>query len=682
MDRMARAKIPLLGPCSSAPGGDEALDTLLPFKYRNRETAQKSSVEGAEDIKHVLVFDENYVAQFAFQQDEVLKNSFEVFIKTPEYDEGIEDLDRIFKQVKQFFLENDALDKFILAFSELRDAFTLTKAGGIAKTSKGVRALRVGGKLSKVPPALAGFKSFLQSTDPAGWIAWQSKGKPYLDLSEHCPFCGFDKFDKEAAALVSAEYESAAVKSMASLRETIDRLSAAFEPSALTKLRAITQVLGNLSPEQEGFLADLRNQVGILLEKFTALKALSFDSLRSAPDVESCLDQLRIDLTLLSAFQSPDTQTITDGINAELDDLRRQVGQIKGQINKQNRRVAETISRNQRDINNFLESAGYKYRVRVEDSGGSFRMILEHEDSTGHVGSAASHLSFGERNAFAMVLFLHQVRHENPDLVVLDDPVSSFDKTKKFAILHQLFHGKESLRDFTSLLLTHDIEPAIDIVRTSTSQQFRAAGPVAHFLQNKGGTLTEKLITRSDIMTFSQVCDVNIATAADPVIKGIYLRRRYEVYGELGPEYHLLSSLFHLRDQPCRKGLDGALIDMTPSEISAASSLVEKNIPGFDYNKLLAELRDRTVLRKKFEESTGGYEKVQLFRIATELDGSILGDDAAFRKFINETYHIENEYVMQLNPRTFDAVPEHIVATCERQLSSAPGSTAVLIDGI
>ncbi len=44
--------------------------------------------------------------------------------------------------------------------------------------------------------------------------------------------------------------------------------------------------------------------------------------------------------------------------------------------------------------------------------------------------------------------------------------------------------------------------------------------------------------------------------------------------------------------------------------------------------------------------------------------GRMAGDDA-FRKFVNETFHIENEYLMQLNPREFDAVPDHVVRRCE-----------------
>ena len=270
----------------------------------------------------------------------------------------------------------------------------------------------------------------------------------------------------------------------------------------------------------------------------------------------------------------------------------------------------------------------------------------------------------GERNAFALVLFMHQVRRDAPDLVVLDDPVSSFDKTKKFAILHKLFHGKQSLRGFTTLLLTHDIEPAIDIVRTATSGQFQAATPAVHFLQSREGQVEEKPIKPKDIMTFSQVCDENIDSSADPVVKCIYLRRRYEVHGEQGAEYDVLSSLLHVRDEPSSKGEKGEFTPLDEDEREKAIAEIQKVIPRFDYDVLLAQLKDRELLKSKFEDTNVGYEKVQIFRIASALDPDAPGGDAAFKKFVNESYHIENEYVMQLNPREFDAVPEHVVQMC------------------
>ncbi|PLS87070.1 MAG: hypothetical protein CYG60_03880 [Actinobacteria bacterium] len=647
----------------NARGGD-ALQELLPFKYRQGGSGKEPTVVGADEIKDVLVFDEHYVSQFVFQPDEVVKNSFEIFIKTPEYQAGIEELEAIFEDLKKVFLENAALDDVIASFTELRNAFTITKSGGIAKTSKGFKALGMGGKLAMIPKPLLGFEEFLHSDDPAGWLSWQAKGKNYLQLSDNCPFCSVPNVDKKTAVYVSEEYESAAVKNMSALRLVLEKLARFFVPERFQQLRRITTSLEGLSPEQDQFLASLRGQVETLLDKFTALKELSFVSLRDEPDVDKALRSLKIELELLDALNSDDTQDVVGKMNEQLDQVAQRINDIKRRVGIQKAQVARSVERYQEEINEYLRSAGYKYAVRIQSSGDSYRMILEHQDAPGHLEAAGSHLSFGEHNAFALVLFMHQVRRDAPELVVLDDPVSSFDKTKKFAILHKLFHGKQSLRGFTTLLLTHDIEPAIDIVRTGTSGQFQAATPAVHFLQSREGQVEEKPIRPADIMTFSQVCDENIGSSADPVIKCIYLRRRYEVHGEHGAEYDVLSSLLHVRDEPSSKGEKGEFIPLDEEGREQAIVEIQKVIPGFDYAALLAELKDRAALKAKFEDTNVGYEKVQIFHIASTLDPDAPGGDPAFKKFVNESYHIENEYVMQLNPREFDAVPEHVVQAC------------------
>ena len=649
--------------------GADALAELLPFKYRQVNSEKAPTVVGADEIKNVLVFDEDYVSQFVFQADEVVKNSFEIFVKTPEYERGVEELESIFENLKSLFLENEALDAVIASFTELRDAFTVTKSGAIAKTSRGFKALGVGGKLAKIPEPLLGFEEYLHSDDPAGWLSWQARGKSYLELSDNCPFCAVPEVDKQTAIRVSEEYESAAVKNMAALRLVIDKLARFFVPERLEQLRTITTSLDELSPEQDQFLGTLRGQVETLLDKFTSLKNLSFVSLRGVPDVDKALNSLKIDLELLDALNSDDTRNVVGEMNAELDHVAEQINEIKKRLGIQKSQVAKSIERNQDEINEYLQSAGYKYAVRIESSGDAYRMIVEHQDAPGHLENAGSHFSFGERNAFALVLFMHQVRRDIPDLVVLDDPVSSFDKTKKFAILHKLFHGKQSLRGFTTLLLTHDIEPAIDIVRTATSGQFQATDPAVHFLQSREGVVEEKPILATDIMTFSQVCEENIASSVDPLVKCIYLRRRYEVHGEQGAEYDVLSSLLHIRDEPRSKGENGQLIPLEQEDLERATAQIRTAIPDFDYLTILAELQDRATLRAKFEATNVGYEKVQIFRIASTLDPDTVGGGAAFRKFVNESYHIENEYVMQLNPREFDAVPEHVVQTCSELLA-------------
>ncbi|WP_230487536.1 hypothetical protein [Mycobacterium intracellulare] len=87
----------------------------------------------------------------------------------------------------------------------------------------------------------------------------------------------------------------------------------------------------------------------------------------------------------------------------------------------------------------------------------------------------------------------------------------------------------------------------------------------------------------------------------------------------------------------------------------------------------MQELKDPAVVKAKFDATDVGYEKVQLFRVLLADENWAKNGDKAFQKFVNESYHIENEYVMQLNPRQFDAVPEHMIKACEARLTEAVG---------
>lgn len=651
--------------------GDEALHALTPFKHKATADGPRPSVQGADAIAQVMTFNDEYVSNFVFQPDEVLKNSFEIFINTEEYRVGVEQIESQFESLKQTFSDEPEFDEALSSFGELRDAFNVTKSGALAKTSKAFKGLGVGGKLAHIPEQLQGYEGFLKSDDPANWITWQAKGKAYLELSDNCPFCSSPSVDKAVAAKISEEYDSAAVRNLSALRSVIERLGQYFALSDLQILKDLTTSISGLTPEQESFVVKLRTDIVTLLTKLSDVKNLSFHALKDEPNIAAILGGLKIDLKYLASLNSEATRSVAELINRKLDEAVSQINEINRQIGVQNSRVKKLIRTNQNTINAFLTSAGYRYAVRIEPSENTYRMLLEHLDAPGHIESARDHLSYGEKNAFALVLFMHDVQHKKPNLVVLDDPVSSFDKTKKFAILHQLFRGENSLRGTTTLLLTHDIEPAIDIVRTGTAKRFTEVRPVVHFLSGRQGTVTEKPVSSSDIATFSEVCEANIATATDPIVQGIYLRRLFEVHGSRDVAYELLSSLLHARDTPNRRLGSGEFEPLTEEEVSAATEAVRKYINDFDYATVLSELKIPGALKTRFEATTVGYEKVQLLRIMLALDPTKLKGDEVFTKFVNETYHIENEYVMQLNPRDFDAVPEFVINACTELVEKA-----------
>lgn len=644
---------------------DGSLSELAPFKLRGKKGVGQPSVSGIDTLSSALVFDEEYVNLFVFQQDEVVKNSFDIFIKTPEYDEAMLEIEKLFEGIKKAFADRPEIEQMIKDLKDLRDAFGKpNKDGSIAKSSKVHKAFGSGNKIDNIPDSLLPFETFVKSKNPSKWIGWQIKGKEFLDLGDTCPYCAtsLEKPEqKETALAVEKEYDPTAINHLNNLKEVIERLGAYFSPVCQKNLNQITKAKTELTAIQMSYLNDLKNSIEALIQQMEGLRSISFYSLRDVDEIDKTLPLLKIELGLIDKLDSEPSRAVTDPINAQLNSLIEKVGSLKGQINKQKAKIKKTIEQNQGSINGFLRSAGYKYSVKIISEPDSYKMKLEHDDLSDFIESATKHLSYGEKNAFALVLFMHQVLSEDPDIVILDDPISSFDKNKKFAILHQLFQGKGNLRNRTTLMLTHDIEPAIDVIK-SLSHKFQDPKPTATFLSCRNGVLKETPIAGDDIHTFAKICIDIMGGASDDIVKAIYLRRHYEIIDEVGHAYNLLASLFKGRLVPTIvTALENR--DMSEEEKAAAEAEVQKMLPAFNYDALVAQVNDAAAMKQKFAETEVGYEKIQLFRV---IKGK--HQDDVISKFINESYHIENEYVMQLNPHKFESVPEYVVNECAKAL--------------
>lgn len=647
---------------------DGSLQELKPFKYRALSNQFEPSVQGIEDIRSVLVFDDAYISQFTFQRDEVLKNSFEIFIKTDDFLATMKDIEALFQGIKTTFDDSENLANAISDLKELRDAFGVTKTGAISKSSKGYKAFGFGNKIENIPENLKPFEEFIKSDQPAAWIAWQTKGNPFLELSGNCPYCSTSLQDSDKKDLVKAvarEYDSKSIEHLSALQTIITRLGKYFHVNSRESLEKITKSKIELLLEETHFLSALRGDVETLITKLERLRSISFFALQDAEEIEDEISKLRIDLSLLERLNSEDTKSVVDPVNIKLQELAEKVGELKSKIYKHKNLIKKTIKDNQEGINSFLKSAGYKYSVVIKYEANSYKMKLVHQDHNEHIETATQHLSYGEKNAFALILFMYQVLKEKPDLVIVDDPVSSFDKTKKFAILNELFRGKASLRNTTVLMLTHDIEPAIDIIR-GVKKLFQQPKPTAYFLSSKAGLVSEIEIKEESLQTFAQICSDNIHELKDEVLKCIYLRRHFEIINDLGAEYNYLSNLLHGRKTPIMKSINGD-IEMNADQIANAEATIKKFIPLFDYPSVLTVIRDKLEIKRRFIEAKAGYDKIQLFRIFKAIhDSTNREQDDILQKFVNESFHIENEYVMQLNPHKFDNVPEYVILECNR----------------
>ena len=139
---------------------------------------------------------------------------------------------------------------------------------------------------------------------------------------------------------------------------------------------------------------------------------------------------------------------------------------------------------------------------------------------------------------------------------------------------------------------------------------------------------------------------------------------------DLGAEYNYLANLLHARATPIRKA-DAGDVDMTAEEVGAAVAGIRAFIPDFDYGAILAIINDKAEMKRRFQGANVGYDKLQLFRIYKQVHRPAYDGDDILEKFVNESFHIENEYVMQLNPHKFDNVPEYVVQECDRVISES-----------
>ena len=261
---------------------------------------------------------------------------------------------------------------------------------------------------------------------------------------------------------------------------------------------------------------------------------------------------------------------------------------------------------------------------------------------------------------------MYDVLKANPDLVVLDDPISSFDKNKKYAIVEMLFRkGGGSLRDKTVLLLTHDLEPIVDLL-VHHSDRFKK--PFATFLQNSNGVLTEQEIGRADIKTFIEIADENTAAGSHVLNRLIYLRRRLEVAGNKGLAFQVISNVLHKRQVP-EMNDGGSIRPMEPGELRDGTNEILAKIPEFDYSEALGLVTDDKAMIDLYDKTTSNYEKLHLYRMIFDDKNDLIGTDV-IQKFINEAFHIENDYIYQLNPRTFQTVPHFVIEQCDRYVTA------------
>lgn len=651
--------------------GTSEINELTPFKAIGNDELTPS-VTGCEEFQSIKVFDEAYINEFVYQPDELLKGSFDILIRDESYEAAMDEIEGLVSEIKSHFSEDPDIGNLIEDFKELSDSFGRPTRTGIHGSSALAKAFKEGNKVDNIPDGLEAYKDFIQAEDNVRWVKWQIEGNQFVDRTDNCPYCINEVAEvKDTIKKVGEVYNSKSIQNLNKIIAVFQRLEDYFSDETKDIINNFVSSIDGYNDEQVAFLKEVKDQSDRLSSKFNELKDIGFLSFK---DVHAVIDRLKtflIEPGLYGHLQSEKILGKIDQVNVSINDLIKKAGVLRGKITVQKRHIEQLVTENKSSINSFLKNAGYKYEVDLqEDENGHHRLKLLHTElNDSEVTEVRNRLSYGECNAFALVLFMFDAVKSDPDLIVLDDPISSFDKNKKYAIIEMLFcrerNFRGNFRGKTVLLLSHDFEPIVDMI---FHHGVRFDQPSAYFVENRLGQLNEIEVSKSDIQTFMDINTQNIRGSGHVIEKLVYLRRTYEIMNVKGMAYQMLSNVFHKRDIPLIFTVqeDGEISErkMSNDEISEGNLEILDYIPEFNYSTIIELIKNDEEMKALYRASNNNYEKLHLYRMI--FDGK--DDDIAastIQKFINQSFHIENDYIYQLNPAKYQTVPQYVIDECD-----------------
>lgn len=137
-----------------------------------------------------------------------------------------------------------------------------------------------------------------------------------------------------------------------------------------------------------------------------------------------------------------------------IDEFNNKYGIIKKKIWEIKKKTDKLLSKNLKEINDYLNLLGIKYifcKDFIDDSAKEANFIIKAVvDKTNN--DRIENLSFGEKNIIGLILFM--ISNRSYRFLIVDDPASSFDEYRRKVIFDILFKLKSPKT--TLLVLSHD----------------------------------------------------------------------------------------------------------------------------------------------------------------------------------------------------------------------------------
>lgn len=664
----------------SADNQKEVLGELLPYGADKQNCFP--SISGLDKSTKVKVFNAQYANKFIIEGDTLFEDSFQVFLKSSDCEELMSEINKKLNALQDTFAKQPDFDKIFEILSRIQDVIKMkgeriSRAGGLGEVIKG------NGygfeKHANLKPYEAYYKSKDFST-VVEWATWRRDGIKKLNESNICPFCA-NTLDRVTINKQNESIETVFKKSALTVANNLITLFDDIKEENIANTDSIDRIRHNLgdkskSEELVADLSELATETKYLIDKINNIRQFRPVNIGRSKikELDKILESLVIDESYLKDFYRTERVLNTvNHINKQVNELLKQTTKLKELFAKYDSKLSTLVQERKNDINGFFGLAGfpYKFCIEVNQDQEAVTYLRPTSENINKVTSLSKHLSWGEMNAFSLVMFMFDAFSENDDLIILDDPISAFDANKKFAIIQRLFNRKEkvNLLDKTIVMFTHDTQPLLDFVRVKPSPTFRMPIEInATYLQNNNGCVTEIKIMPDDLRSIIELTrDLSRDHNASIACRTVNLRKYIEcsiTNPNSSSAYQILSNLIHGRKIATEKdgitNLPKKIFEDGCKEISSTYKIED-----FSYDEWYEKLSAEQLQQNFYEISKNNkekYNKVITTRLLLERkEGSLTQlcrTNPGLYKYINETNHIENDYIFQLDPRKYYCIPK------------------------
>ena len=634
--------------------------------------------EGAEPVvaelsyQNVKVFNESYIKTYLCpSNDGIFSDSFRVLLRSKECDDLSKQITELLSELQNSFIKDESIRDISNMFEEYISTVgyadgNIPKRGGINDFLKG------NGAGFDKHPELEPYKPYysVEFSKVSKWADWRTTGITHM-IGDECPFCASNMdmdIIKKQNDVMKKVFKKSAIKAA---NQILEYLQKGIEKGYIfpNKKETMENFLGvdGKTDELYAEINQLANETDYLKKKIDTIMLFRPMNVthEQLADIEKNLESMRVDEQYIQKFYATTAMsTLIEGINRKIDRLLAESGRLKGFFLKHESKMKKMVEDRKTDIDSFFQIAGFPYRFEIVENGENSASTYLFPVGTGKAVSEINHhLSWGERNAFALVMFMFDAISENADLIVLDDPISAFDSNKKFAVIRRLFDNKQeiSFREKTVLMLTHDLQPVIDYIHGGFFKRYGMTTDVsAKYIVNEKGSIKEQIIEDTDLLNVVRTSELFAEDGKKPLHVRIVNYRKYIELTRSDfsttEEYDVISNLIHGRTAP----EDGQKMKMTEKAVNKGLQQMKLYISGMSYDKMVMQVSTKKLIDELHGDNI--YYKILAIRlifIRKEGMMTILRRDYPEAcKFLNETNHIENDYIFQLNPEKYFSIPE------------------------